>query len=168
MSRPAVPRLSPSANQALSRPTRCAGLGRRHTRPAAADRRPPGRRSRWRRSLFGFGGLRILGAVAGGLAVYAAFAPSTWWWSAILGFALFGLALDGRGWKAGAGLGFVFGLAFFLPLLSFTNIYVGDFPWYALSVMEALLTAPAGALIAVATRRLPLWPMLGGGGLDDR
>ena len=64
--------------------------------------------------------------------------------------------MDGRSWKAGLGLGFLFGLAFFLPLLSFTNIYVGDFPWYALSVMEALLTAPAGALIAAASRRLPL------------
>jgi apolipoprotein N-acyltransferase len=71
---------------------------------------------------------------------------------------LFGLALDGRSWKAGLGLGLVFGLAFYLPLLSFTNIYVGDFPWYALSVMEALLTAPAGALIAIASRRLPCWP----------
>jgi apolipoprotein N-acyltransferase len=115
--------------------------------------------SSWRHSLFGLGGLRILAAIAGGLAVYAAFAPSTLWWAAIIGFALFGLALDGRGWQAGAGLGFVFGLAFFLPLLSFTNIYVGDFPWYALSVAEALLTAPAGVLIAVASRRLPFWPI---------
>lgn len=97
-------------------------------------------------------------SVAGGLALYAAFAPSTKWWLAIVGFALFGLALDGRSWKVGFGLGFLFGLAFFLPLLSFTNIYVGNLPWYALSVMEALLTAPAGALIAITTRRLPLWP----------
>ncbi len=123
----------------------------------------PGRLTRWRQSLIGPGGLRILASVAGGLALFAAFAPSTKWWMAIAGFALFGLALDGRSWKAGFGLGFVFGLAFFLPLLSFTNIYVGDFPWYALSVMEALLTAPAGALIAAASRRLPsrrsgMWP----------
>jgi len=109
--------------------------------------------------LFGSGGLRILAVLAGGLALYSAFAPSTRWWAAIVGFALFGLALDGRGWKAGFGLGFLFGLAFFLPLLSFTNIYVGDLPWYALSVTEALLTAPVGAGIAVASRRLPLWPM---------
>ena len=105
------------------------------------------------------GGLRILASVAGGLGLFAAFAPSTFWWVAFAGFALFGLALDGRSWKAGLGLGVVFGLAFDLPLLSFTNIYVGDFPWYALSVMEALLTAPAGALIAVASRRLPVWPV---------
>ena len=108
--------------------------------------------------LIGSGGLRILAAGLGGLALYAAFAPSTRWWLAIVGFALFGLALEGRGWKSGLGLGLVFGLAFYLPLLSFTNVYVGDFPWYALSVAEALLTAPAGALAAAASRRLPLWP----------
>jgi apolipoprotein N-acyltransferase len=127
-----------------------------------------GRLTRWRHSLIGTGGFRILAAIGGGLAVYFAFAPSTLWWSAIVGFALFGLALDGRSWKAGFGLGLLFGLSFFLPLLSFTNIYVGDFPWYALSVMEALLTAPAGALIAVASRRLPLrrwglWPLWAAG-----
>lgn len=108
--------------------------------------------------MLGVGGLRIVAALAGGVALYGAFAPSTRWWLAIVGFAIFGLALGGRGWKAGLGLGFLFGLAFFLPLLSFTNIYVGNLPWYALSVMEALLVAPVGALIAACTRRLPLWP----------
>lgn len=102
--------------------------------------------------------LGVLGAAAGGFALYSAFAPSTRWWLAIAGFALLGLSLAGRSWRAGLGLGFVFGLTFYLPLLSFTNIYVGDFPWYALSVAEAVLTAPAGALIAAASRRLPLWP----------
>src|SRR6478752_5427287 len=82
-----------------------------------ADRstRGPGRLTRWRRSLFGFGGLRILAAAAGGLALYAAFAPSTRWWAAIAGFALFDLAVHGRSWRSGLGLGFVFGLTFYLP-----------------------------------------------------
>jgi len=112
----------------------------------------------WRRSLFGPGGLRILAAAAGGYALYWAFAPSTRWWLAIVGFAMLGLSLDGRTWRAGCGLAFLFGLTFYLPLLTFTNIYVGDLPWYALSVAEAVLTAPVGALIAAASRRLPLWP----------
>ena len=114
---------------------------------------------RLRRALFNGAVLRLIGAVLGGLALYKAFAPSTWWWPAIVAFALFGLAVDGRSWRAGLGLGFVFGLAFYLPLLSFTNVYVGDLPWYALSVAMALLTAPAGALVAAASRRLPLWPV---------
>lgn len=135
-------------------------------RPAPPPPARPGRRAgrrdrliRWRRSLFGTGGLRILAAAAGGFALYAAFAPSTRWWLAVIGFALLGLAVDGRSWRAGLGLAFVFGLTFYIPLLSFTNIYVGDLPWYALSVAEAVLTAPAGALIAAASRRLPLWPV---------
>ncbi len=121
----------------------------------------PERLTRWRRSLFGAGGLRILAAAAGGYALYSAFAPSTLWWLAIVGFALLGAAVDGRGWRAGVGLAFVFGLTFYLPLLEFTNIYVGDFPWYALSVAEAVFTAAVGALIAAASRRLPLWPAWG-------
>lgn len=124
-------------------------------------RRAPGRLTRWRRSLLGSGGVRLLAAALGGFALYGAFAPSTAWWLAIVGFALLGVSLDGRSWRAGFGLGFVFGLAFFLPLLSFTNVYVGDLPWSALSVAEALLTAPAGALAAAASRRLPLWPVWG-------
>ena len=111
--------------------------------------------------MFGAGGVRLLAAGLGGVALYAAFAPSTRWWLAIVGFALFGLSVDGRSWRSGLGLGFVFGLAFSLPLLSFTNVYVGDLPWYALSVAEALLVAPVGALVAAATRRLPLWPLWG-------
>ncbi len=123
-----------------------------------------GRLSRGRRSLFGAGGLRLLASAAGGVALYAAFAPSTRWWLAILGFALLGVALDGRSWRAGLGLAFLFGLTFYLPLLSFTNVYVGDLPWYSLSVAEAALTAPVGALVAAASRRLPLWPVWGAAG----
>ncbi len=118
-----------------------------------------GRAAQLRATLFSGGALRLFSALLGGLALYRAFAPSTWWWAAIVAFALLGLAVDGRGWRAGLGLGFVFGLAFYLPLLSFTNVYVGDLPWYALSVAMALLTAPAGALAAAASRRLPLWPI---------
>ncbi len=109
--------------------------------------------------MFGAGGLRILGSLSAGLALNAAFAPSTRWWLAIIGFALFGLTLAGRSWKAGLGLGLVFGLAFYLPLLTFTNVYVGDLPWIALALAESLLTAPAGALAAAASRRLPAWPL---------
>jgi apolipoprotein N-acyltransferase len=136
-------------------------VGQPTVNDATAPPRPPGRPGRlirWRRALFGVGGLRILAAVAGGYALYSAFAPSTLWWLAIVGFALLGLALDGRSWRAGCGLAFVFALTLYLPLLSFTNVYVGDFPWYALSVAEAVLTAPVGAMIAAASRRLPLWP----------
>ena len=122
------------------------------------------RRLRWRaraRSLRGGGGLRILAAAAGGLAVFASFAPSTAWWAAICGFALFGAAVRGTGWKSSAGLGVVFGIALYFPLLSWTNVYVGDVPWAGLAGAEALLVAPAAALIGPASRRLPVWPVWG-------
>jgi apolipoprotein N-acyltransferase len=103
--------------------------------------------------------LRIGAAAAGGLAVFGGFAPSTLWWLPIAGFAVLGLAVHGRGWRAAAGLGFVFGCLQFLPLLSWTGIYVGATPWLALAIAEAVLVAPAAALIGPASRRLPLWPL---------
>lgn len=121
---------------------------------------PSPRRPEPPRRLTQLGGIaaRALLATGGGFALFAAFAPSTLWWLAVVGFAALGLAVHGRRWATGLGLGFVFGLAFYLPLLTFTGVYVGDVPWIALSVLEALLTAPAGLLAALASRRLPLWP----------
>jgi apolipoprotein N-acyltransferase len=103
--------------------------------------------------------LRILAAAAGGLAVFASFAPSTAWWAAIGGFALLGAALRGTRARSSAGLGVVFGIAMFFPLLNWTNVYVGDVPWLGLAGAEALLVAPATALIGPASRRLPGWPL---------
>jgi apolipoprotein N-acyltransferase len=111
--------------------------------------------------LWGVGGLRILAAAAGGAATYAGFAPSTAWWATILGLALLGAALRGTRWKSAAGLGVVFGITMFFPLLAWTNTYVGDVPWLGLAGAEALLVAPATALIGPASRRLPLWPVWG-------
>jgi apolipoprotein N-acyltransferase len=98
---------------------------------------------------------------AGGLLLYAGYAPSTRWWAPILGFALLGLAVHGRAWKAGAGLGLVFGALLFFPLLSWTNVYVGNVPWVGLAGAEAVLTMPAVALMGPASRRLPAWPVWG-------
>ncbi len=114
-------------------------------------------RQRWA-SLRGVGGLRVLAALGGGLLVYAGFAPSTAWWAPIIGVALLGVAIHGRGWKAAAGLGFLFGAATLFPLLSWTNIYVGNVPWFALVIAESVLVMPAGVLIALASRHLPWWP----------
>ena len=72
--------------------------------------------------------------------MYAAAAPRTQWWAAIAGIALLGLAL--RRHAPALGLAFLFGLAFYLPLLTWANIYVGDLPWIALATAEALLLGP--------------------------
>lgn len=126
-------------------------------KPGAAPRRAVWA-TRWE-SLRGFGSLRIVAAGLGGMAVYRGFAPSTWWWSPVVGFALLAIAVRGRGWRAAAGLGFVFGAAFFLPLLTWSGIYVGNVPWLALSLAEAALVAPATALMGPVSRRLPAWPV---------
>ena len=113
---------------------------------------------RWR-SLRGSGGLRILGALAAGALLYLSVAPRTWWWSALLGFAVLGLVLHGRQVRPALGLALLTGLTYFVPLLGWTGIYVGATPWLALAVFEALLVTPAGWLVALASRRLPVWPV---------
>ncbi len=113
--------------------------------------------ARWR-GLRGAGGARIVAAVVGGFSLYLSAAPRTWWWSAILGLALIGAALHGRRRKAAAGLSFLAGAAYFIPLLSWTGVYVGWVPWLGLGLLEAALVIPGGMLIAVASRRLPGWP----------
>lgn len=129
-------------------------------------RRRSARRERWTRrwaALRGWGGLRILAAGAAGFALYAGYAPTTLWMLPMIGIGLLAVALAGRGWKAGAGLGLVFGIAWYVPLLSWTGIYVGAVPWLALAIAEAVLVMPATALMAVASR-MPgprvLWPLL--------
>jgi apolipoprotein N-acyltransferase len=90
--------------------------------------------------------------------LYVSFPPRTLWWLALPAFAVFGWSLHGRGWKAGAGLGYLFGLGFLLPLLVWTGVEVGPGPWLALVAAEACFPALVGAGIA-ATSRLPAWPL---------
>lgn len=77
---------------------------------------------------------------------------------AVLGPAALALAVHGRSARGGLWLGLVCGLAFFVPLLSWTGIYVGAFPWLALAVFEALHLALLGAATAL-TSRLRWWPL---------
>ena len=105
------------------------------------------------------GWLRPAGAaLAGGLLVLA-FPPYGLWPLAIL--AVTALALLTRGVRArrGALLGLVFGLAFFLPLLSWSGIFVGPVPWLLLALSQAAYLAALGAGLAVVCRlpAAPLW-----------
>jgi apolipoprotein N-acyltransferase len=103
---------------------------------------------------------RIAAALVGGLFLCASFPPVGVWPAAILGFALLGWALADRSTTpvGGAGLGFVFGLSFYLPLLPWTGIFVGALPWMALSTVCALFPALFG-FVAVTLRPLPGWPI---------
>ncbi|MGY1623016.1 apolipoprotein N-acyltransferase [Geodermatophilus sp. SYSU D00965] len=113
-------------------------------RPASPSRR----RLPWRTML----------AAAGGGLLLLAFPGWGLWPLAPLGVAALALAVAGQRARAGAWLGLVCGLTFFVPLLSWSGIYVGAFPWLALAVSQALFVALLGAATA-ATSRLPLWPL---------
>jgi len=104
---------------------------------------------------------RLLPAVTAALAgvlLYISFPPRTLSWLALPAFAVFAWTLRGRGWKAGLGLGYLFGLGFLLPLLIWTGVEVGPVPWLALVLIEAVFVALVGAGIAVVSR-LPAWPL---------
>ena len=101
---------------------------------------------------------RTLLAAAGGFVLVLAFPGYDLTALAVLGPAALALAVRGQRARSGLWLGLVFGLSFFVPLLSWTGIYVGPIPWLALAVWEAVHLAVLGAVTAL-TSRLPLWPL---------
>ena len=108
-----------------------------------------------------FGGFRtrwaLLISVAGGLTLFAAFPPVDLWPLAVAGPALLVVALTGRGLRASVGCGLAFGLAFFVPLLSWL-INEAWYAWLSLAVALAVIFA----VLAVGQRlllRLRFWPV---------
>ena len=107
-----------------------------------------------------FGGFRtrwaLLLCLAGGLAVFASFPPVGAWPLAAVGPALLAVALTGRSLRGSFGCGLVFGLALFVPLLSWL-VNVAWYAWAALAVAEAVIFA----VFCLAQRlllELPGWP----------
>jgi apolipoprotein N-acyltransferase len=96
-------------------------------------------------------------ALTGGLALTAAFPPIGIWPLAPAGPALLAVALWRRGLRASLLAGLVFGLAFFVPLLSWL-VNVAWYAWVALAVAEAVIFA----VLAVGQRLLldlRAWPL---------
>jgi apolipoprotein N-acyltransferase len=107
-----------------------------------------------------FGGFRtrwaLLLSLAGGLAVFTSFPPPDIWPLAAVGPALLVVALTGRSLRGSFGCGLAFGLALFVPLLSWL-VNVAWYAWFALAVAEAVIFA----VLAVGQRlllELPFWP----------
>lgn len=92
--------------------------------------------------------------------MWAAFPPRNWWFLAVLGLGLLFAALlvGSPRVRTGGWIGFVFGLAFFVPLLPWIGVYVGPLPWLALAAVLAAYLALFGA-IATLTMRLPVPPV---------
>jgi apolipoprotein N-acyltransferase len=102
-------------------------------------------------------GWALLTAVAGGAALAAAFPPTGIWPLAAAGPALLVVALWRRSLRGSFVIGLVFGIAFFLPLLSWL-VNVAWYAWAALAVVEALIFG----LLAVGQRLLlglRAWPL---------
>ena len=99
----------------------------------------------------------VLTAVAGGLALAAAFPPAGIWPLAAGGPALLVVALWRRSLRGSFVIGLCFGLAFFVPLISWL-INLAWYAWAALAIAEAVIFA----VFAIGQRlmlRLPAWPV---------
>jgi apolipoprotein N-acyltransferase len=101
--------------------------------------------------------LALVIAVVGGLALEAAFPPTGIWPFAAVAPALLVIALWRRSLRGSFLVGLAFGLAFFVPLLSWL-INVAWYAWAALAIAEAVIFG----LFAIGQRlmlRLPGWPV---------
>ena len=96
-------------------------------------------------------------ALISGLVTRAAFPAPGWWPAAFLGMALLYLAMRRDSARWNAVVGFVWGIAFFGPLITWANDAVGLVPWLALTVLEASYVALFGAAWAWARRGEAVW-----------
>jgi apolipoprotein N-acyltransferase len=94
----------------------------------------------------------LLLAVASGYLAVLAFPPYGIWPLAAVSVAGLGAAVHRRRLRGGLGVGFVYGLAFFLPLLAWSSTQVGQWPWLFLCALEALGMGLLGAGLALCSR----------------
>src|SRR5271170_83935 len=103
---------------------------------------------------------RLSAAILAGLLLCSSYPRFNWWWAAVIAFAVLAWVLTHPATTpvGGFGYGFLFGLAFYLPLIRWISILVGAMPLVALVLLCALFPAIFG-LSAVVVRRLPGWPI---------
>lgn len=99
-------------------------------------------------------------SILAGLLLCLSFPPFDWWYAAFAAFGLLAWVLTRPATRpaGGFGYGFLFGLAFYVPLLPWTGEFVGAFPWLGLAAVQAVFCGLFG-WAAVAVRRLPGWPL---------
>ena len=124
------------------------------TGPHPAPTHTPARHQTLARRL----GVPTLVAVASGVTLVAAFPPTGLWPLAIVAVTGLTLATHRRTARQAAWVGLAGGLAFFLPLLHWSGVYVGPVPWLLLAASQAAFFAPLAAATTVV-RRLPAWPV---------
>lgn len=112
-----------------------------------------------------FGARYGIAAIAGAVLALS-FPPRTLWWAAVPAFAALWLVLHEAKPRRAAGVGFVFGMAFFLPHLRWIQHFLGQdygpWPWLVLSAIMALFVAAACALVPLVAKLpgAPAWAAL--------
>ncbi|MFC7488719.1 apolipoprotein N-acyltransferase [Knoellia sp. CPCC 206453] len=102
--------------------------------------------------------VRLVGAMLAGILLWLAFPEHNLWWLAPAAVALLGAVTLDVGARRGFGLGVVAGWAFFVPVLSWSGVYVGKLPWGALATLEALYFGVMCAVVGFVGQRLrPRW-----------
>ena len=96
--------------------------------------------------------IAALCAVGAGLLLWLAFPGVGWWPLAPVALAALNLAVFGQRPGRGAWIGFLAGLAFFIPHLHWSGVYVGALPWLALSALEAGYIAGLAAALTLVWR----------------
>lgn len=91
---------------------------------------------------------RLAAALASGVALSLSFPNHDLWYLAPVSVAILALATCGVRARFGALLGFVAGMAGFLPTLSWAAAYLSALPWVALSAVESLYVAAMAAVVA--------------------
>jgi apolipoprotein N-acyltransferase len=100
----------------------------------------------------------LAGALLAGLLTSAAFPKLSIRPLAVTGTALLLACVYRQGARHGAACGLLYGLGFFVPLLSWLQIGAGTNAWLILAVLEAVILAASAAALALVSR-LPLWPL---------
>lgn len=118
----------------------------------------PAKRRRFSRAWL----LRFVFAAVSGFTLYLSFAPRPLWWLAPLAFTGFALVVHGRRFRGAFGYGFVFGVAFFLPLLTWLLDFLGPgfgpWPWLGVALVISAYLGFGGAFATVVWK-LPLGPL---------
>lgn len=97
-------------------------------------------------------------AAGGGALGAAAFPQLGWWWAAPISCGALSVAVHRQRLRRSAWLGLIWGLAFFVPLLHWTSIFVGAPPWLILAATEAAYIAVLGPVLTLV-QRLAGWPL---------
>ncbi|MFG1924822.1 apolipoprotein N-acyltransferase [Cryptosporangium sp. NPDC048952] len=114
------------------------------------------------------GWLAALLAVGSGALLVPAFPPHDLWWLAPVSVAMLAVAVHRQRARRGAWLGLLHGLVFFVLLLEWVGIYVGEAFVYLLGAVEAAYVAGLGAMLAASSRVMDRyrwsWPLVVGAG----